>query len=125
MGDKKLPGISSGDIGKCAFEIFKRGKEYQGKSVYIAGEHLSGAQMAKTFSQKLGTEVVYNSVPTDVYRGFGFPGADDMTNMFQFKAAFEEYYCGVRDIDATRKLNPELLNFDSWLEQNKVMIKIA
>ena len=25
MGDKKLPGIASGDIGKCAYAIFRRG----------------------------------------------------------------------------------------------------
>jgi len=67
---------------------------------------------------------VYNDVPASVYRSFGFPGADDMGNMFQFKADCEEYYCGVRDIKAVKKLNPELLNFDTWLEQNKSMIKI-
>jgi uncharacterized protein YbjT (DUF2867 family) len=124
MRDKKLPGIASADIGKSAYAIFKAGKEFQGKSVYIAGEHLSGSQMAKAFSHKLGEEVVYNDVPASVYRSFGFPGADDMGNMFQFKADFEEYYCGVRNINATKELNPELLNFDTWLEQNKTLIKI-
>jgi len=123
MGDKKLPGIASADIGKCAFAIFKAGTEFQGKSVYIAGEHLSGAQMADSFSRKLGTEVNYNAVPASVYRNFGFPGADDMGNMFQFKADFEEYFCGIRDISATKKLNPELLGFDTWLDQNISMIK--
>lgn len=124
MRDKKLPGIASADIGKSAYAIFKAGKEFQGKSVYIAGEHLTGAQMADSFSRILGTEVVYNDVPTDVYRSFGFPGADDMGNMFQFKADFEEYYCSIRDIKEVKKLNPELLNFDSWLKQNKDKIII-
>jgi len=124
MRDKKLPGIASADIGKSAYAIFKAGKEFQGKSVYIAGEHLTGAQMADSFSRALGTEVVYNDVPASVYRSFGFPGADDMGNMFQFKADCEEYYCGIRDISAVKKLNPELLNFDTWLEQNKSMIKV-
>ena len=124
MRDKKLPGIASNDIGKSVYGIFKAGKEFQGKFVYISGENLTGAQMADSFSRVLGTEVVYNDVPASVYRSFGFPGADDMGNMFQFKADFEEYYCGVRDSKATKKLNPELLNFDSWLEQNKALIKI-
>ncbi len=124
MGNKKLPGISSVDIGKCAYSIFKSGKEFQGKTVSIAGEHLTGNQMAKAFTKHLGTEVKYNDVPASVYRNFGFPGADDMANMFQFKADFEAEYCGARDIDATKKLNPELLNFDSWLQQNKAAIKI-
>ena len=124
MGNKKLPGIASDDIGKCAYSIFKAGKEYQGKTVSIAGEHLTGNQMAEAFSKHLGVEVKYNDVPASMYRGFGFPGADDMGNMFQFKADFEADYCGARDINATKKLNPELFNFDSWLNKNKAAIKI-
>lgn len=124
MGDKKLPGIASGDIGKCAYAIFKAGKEYQGKTVSIAGEHLTGNQMAETFSKHLGVDVKYNAVPPSVYRSFGFPGADDMGNMFQFKADFEADFCGARDINEVKKLNPELLNFDTWLQKNKAAIKV-
>jgi hypothetical protein len=102
----------------------KAGKEFQGKTVSIAGEHLTGNQMAVAFSKHLGTEVKYNDVPASVYRTFGFPGADDMANMFQFKADFEADFCGARDINATKKLNPELLNFDSWLQKYKHLIKI-
>jgi uncharacterized protein YbjT (DUF2867 family) len=124
MGDKKLPGIASDDIGKCAFAIFKAGKKYQGKTVSIAGEHLTGNQMAEAFSKHLGVSVKYNDVPASVYRSFGFPGADDMGNMFQFKADFETEFCGARNINEVKKLNPDLLNFDSWLEKNKAAIKI-
>ena len=124
MGNKKLPGIASNDIGKCAYAIFKAGEEYQGKTVSIAGEHLTGNQMADAFTKHLGVEVKYNDVPASVYRSFNFPGADDMGNMFQFKADFETEFCGARDINAVKKLNPELLNFDSWLKQNKGAIKI-
>ena len=124
MGEKKLPGISSEDIGKCAYSIFKSGAGFQGRTVSIAGEHLTGAQLAEAFTKHLGTEVKYNDVPASVYRNFGFPGADDMANMFQFKADFETEYCGARDINATKKINPELLNFDSWLEKNKKAINI-
>ncbi len=124
MSDKKLPGISSTDIGKCAFAIFKNGDEYKGKTVSVAGEHLTGAQMASAFSKHLGVDVAYNAVPPEVYRSFGFPGADDMGNMFQFKADFEADFCGARNIDAVKKLNPELLDFDSWLSKNKDLIKL-
>ncbi len=124
MSDKKLPGISSTDIGKCAFAIFKNGDEYKGKTVSVAGEHLTGAQMASAFSKHLGVDVVYNAVPPEVYRSFGFPGADDMGNMFQFKADFEADFCGARNIDAVKKLNPELLDFNSWLSKNKDLIKL-
>ncbi len=124
MGDKKLPGIATEDIGKCAFGIFKRGGEYIGKTVGIAGENLTGAQMAAAFTRALGQEVRYNSVPPEVYRSFGFPGADDIGNMFQFKRDFEEYFCGARNIALSRSLNPELQDFATWLGRNKNRIPL-
>ncbi len=124
MGDKKLPGIASEDIGKCAYGIFKKGREFIGKRVGIAGEHLTGAQMAAALTKALGQEVRYNSVSPDVYRGLGFPGAEDLGNMFQFKRDFEQYFCGARDPGFARSLNPSLQTFDRWLAQNKGRIPL-
>jgi len=118
MGGKKLPGIASADIGKCAYAIFKKGAEFIGKTVGIAGEHLTGAEMAAAMTAALKREVRYNDVPPEVYRGFGFPGAEDLGNMFQFKRDFEEVFCGARNVTATRSLNPELHSFSGWLAQN-------
>ena len=119
MEDKKLPGIAAEDIGKCAYGILKNGNEFIGKIVAISGENLTGVQMAAVFTEVLGQEVRYNSVSPEVYRGFGFPGADDLGNMFQFKRDFEEYYSGRRNPDFARSLNPSLLNFKTWLLQNR------
>ncbi|MBZ5588793.1 MAG: NmrA/HSCARG family protein [Acidobacteriia bacterium] len=124
MGDKKLPAIAAEDIGACAYGIFKRGKEYIGKTVGIAGEHLTGAQMAAALTRALGREVSYNAVPPEVYRGFGFPGAEDLGNMFQFKCDFQQLYCGARDVGLSRALNPSLQTFDAWLAKNKGRIPI-
>ena len=119
MDDKKLPGMAAEDIGKTALSIFKRGRELIGKTVAIAGEHLSGKELADKMGRALDKEVKYNTVPADVYRGFGFPGADDLGNMFQFKRDFNDYFVGVRDIESARKLNPELQTFDKWLARHK------
>jgi uncharacterized protein YbjT (DUF2867 family) len=124
MDDKKLPGIAAEDIGKCAFGIFKRGAEFIGKKVGISGENLTAAQMAGAMSKALGKEIRYNAVPPDVYRSFGFPGADDLGNMFQFKRDFNDYYCGARSPEFARSLNPELLDFEAWLARNKDRIPI-
>jgi uncharacterized protein YbjT (DUF2867 family) len=125
MGDQKLPGIAAEDIGKSAYGIFKRGTEFIGKTIGIAGEHLTGTQLAKEMSKALGTEINYNSVEPHVYRSFGFPGADDLGNMFQFKRDFNEYFCGVRDIKKTRELNPELQTFEQWLSENAKKIPLG
>jgi uncharacterized protein YbjT (DUF2867 family) len=122
MGNKKLPGISSEDIGKCAYAIFKKGNEYIGKTLGIAGEFVSGPQMAATLSKVLGKEIVYHDIPPEVYRGFGFPGAEDMGNMFQFKRDFETVYTGNRNIPQAKSLNPDLQNFETWVTRNKERI---
>jgi hypothetical protein len=80
--------------------------------------------MAAAFSKALGKEVGYNAVPPEVYRSFGFPGAEDLGNMFQFKRDFEEYFCGARNLDFSRGLNPALQTFDQWLAQNKSRIPV-
>jgi hypothetical protein len=72
----------------------------------------------------LGREVAYNAVTPETYRGFGFPGADDLGNMFQFKRDFNDYYRGVRSIEFSRELNPELQNFERWLDRHKDEIPV-
>jgi uncharacterized protein YbjT (DUF2867 family) len=124
MGDEKLPGISSEDIGKCAYGIFKKGSEYIGKTLGISGQHLTGAQMASALKRALGKDVTYNAVPPEVYRGFGFPGADDLGNMFQFNRDFAQAFCGARNPDVARALDPSLQTFDVWLAQNKGRIPL-
>jgi hypothetical protein len=95
-----------------------------GKTVGIAGEHLTGTQMATALTKALGREVLYNSVPPEVYRKFGFPGAEDLGNMFQFKHDFNDYFCGARNPDFARSLNPALETFDQWLAENKSRIPV-
>jgi uncharacterized protein YbjT (DUF2867 family) len=124
MGDKKLPGIAAEDIGKCAYGIFKVGGQYIGKTVGIAGEHLTGDQMAAELGKALGQEVGYNAVTPDAYRSFGFPGAEDLGNMFQFKRDFEDYFCGARNPAIARSLNPALKTFRAWLVENKDRIPL-
>lgn len=122
LDDKRLAGIAAEDIGKCAYGIFKKGNEMVGKTIGIAGEHLSGDSMAQKLSAALGVEVVYNNVTPETYRSFGFPGADELGNMFQFYRDFAEECNSVRDVQKSRSLNPELLSFDQWLAKygNKI-----
>jgi uncharacterized protein YbjT (DUF2867 family) len=124
MGDKKLPGIAAEDIGACAYGIFKKGPAYIGKSVGIAGGHPTGAEMAAGLTKALGREVRYNAVSPDVYRGFGFPGADDLGNMFQYKRDFNEEYCAARSLEFSRSLHPGLQSFEQWAVRNAKRIPL-
>ena len=124
MGKSRLAGIAADDIGKVAYGIFKAGREYIGRTVGIAGEHLTIDQMGETLSRGLGIgPVKYNDVDPDAYRKFGFPGADEMGNMFQVYRDFEREVVGARSVEETRKLNPDLQTFAQWLERNKDQVK--
>ena len=125
MGDKPLPSIAAEDIGRCAYGVFKSGPKYIGQSVGIAGGHLTGTQIALAMSKALGQEVHYNAVEPETYRHFGFPGADDLGNMFQFNRDFADEFCKTRDLKFTKTLNPKLQTFDNWLSHNKTRIPIS
>jgi len=118
LGTSSLAGIAAEDIGKCAYGIFKQGAQWIGKTVGIAGEHLTGAQMAASLTKALGQSVSYHDIPPEVYRGFGFPGADDLGNMFQFDRDFAADLRRLHPVEVSRQLNPALQTFDQWLAAN-------
>ena len=118
LAESKLPGIAAADIGRCAYGIFKEGRAHVGRTVGIAGEHVSGQAMAAGLARALGRDVRYNAVSFDAYRAFGFPGADDLGNMFQFKVEFEKDFRAARDVEGSRRLNPSLQSFAEWAAAN-------
>jgi uncharacterized protein YbjT (DUF2867 family) len=125
LGGVKLPGIAAEDIGKCAYGVFRRGTDTVGQRFGIAGDVLSGEEMATKMGRALGRTVRFEDVPFDVYRGLGFPGADDLANMFQYQAILGKAFLRSRSTEVARSLNPQLLSFDVWLERNANRIPIG
>ncbi|MEP6730047.1 MAG: NmrA/HSCARG family protein [bacterium] len=117
IGDAKMAGVASEDIGKVAYGIFKRGPEMIGKKIGVAGELLGGSELASKMAKAIGQPIAFNNVEPAVYRSFGFPGADDLGNMFQFYRDFEEACNTMRDVDRARALAPQIQNFDTWLSK--------
>jgi uncharacterized protein YbjT (DUF2867 family) len=124
MGDKRLAGIAVEDVGKVAYGIFKASSKYIGKTVGITGENLTVDQISEKLGKGLGVPVKYTAVEPAAYRGFGFPGADEMGNMFQIYRDFEKEVLGARSADVARSLNPSLQSFDQWLAVNKSKINL-
>ena len=118
MGEEKLAGIAAEDIGRSAYGVFKSGEAAIGKTIGIAGDHISGAAMAKELSDALGREIAYYAPTPEQYRGFGFPGADDLGNMFQVYQEFQQHFESSRPVAATRALNPQLQSFREWVKNN-------
>ena len=125
LGNARFPGMAVEDIGRCAYGIFKRGAEFVGQRVGIAGEQLSGAEMAAAMATAFGEPVRYRALDPALYRGLGFPGAEDLGNMFQFNTEFAAEFCAARDLARSRALNPALQTFAQWLAANKARIPLA
>ena len=121
----RIPWIGVEDIGIAAKEIFLRGDALVFESIGVAGEHLSGKELAVQLGAALGEPVSYNAVTPDEYRALGFPGADELGNMWQFKRDFELQFRARRDLTRTRALHPEVANFTTWLGANRTRIPVA
>jgi uncharacterized protein YbjT (DUF2867 family) len=124
IGQRKFPSIAAEDIGRAALGIFRRGAELIGQNVGVAGEHLTGHEMAAALGRAFGQPVSYYAMPFDAYRKLGFPGADDLGNMFQFNHDFADDFCRRRSLESSRSLNPARQTFDGWLAANKSRIPI-
>lgn len=124
IGDKKMAGIAAEDIGKCAHGIFKKGKDLIGETIGVAGDQLTGDEMAEALTEALGEKVIYNEIEPAQFRSFDFPGADDLGNMYQFYRDFDEVCNSSRDVGRSKKLNPELKSFKDWLKENGSKIPV-
>jgi uncharacterized protein YbjT (DUF2867 family) len=125
LGGAKLPGIAADDIGKCALGIFRRGPSAGGERIGVAGDVLSGPEIATKMARALGRKVSFSDVPFDTYRGLGFPGAEDLGNMFQFQAVLGDEFARSRDPVLSRSLNPQLLSLDAWLDANARLMTLG
>jgi uncharacterized protein YbjT (DUF2867 family) len=125
LGERKLPGIAAADIGPVALGVFKRGTGLVGRGIGIAGEHLSGAEMAAHLSRALREPVRYVVLPFAQYVEQGFAGGQDMANMFQYKHDFNALYRAEQSVDDARALHPGLLDFAGWLAQHAHRIDVA
>ncbi len=100
------------------YGIFKAGHRFIGRTVGVAAEHLTGAELAAGLSEAVGEKVRYDHVPVQALRGSGGPGADMVANMFQMIDENREDYCGHYGPALSRFLNPQLQTFAGWLAVN-------
>jgi uncharacterized protein YbjT (DUF2867 family) len=113
LGEALLPGIAVADIGACAAALFD-GPPCQ-RRIGIAGDQLSGAQLAAAMVERLGEPVRYVDVPTAAYARLPMPGATELAAMFAYQQLANGPYCAARPVAATRALHPGLLDFPAWL----------
>jgi uncharacterized protein YbjT (DUF2867 family) len=124
MGDQRLSGVASDDIGRSALAVFKH-PDLIGDTVSIAGDHLTGDEYAAALTDAIGEQVVYHAPTLEEYRTYPFPMAVEMANMFQFYKENHDEFTGDRNLDKVRELNPELQSFATWVNNHRDELKAS
>lgn len=117
QGDTNLAGVCVADIGGVVAQVFADQKAFLGRTVGIVGEDMPAAEYARVLGEVLGKTVVYHHIPPEVFAGFGFPGADDLANMFDFNRRF--ILSREADREESRRLYPGMQSFQAWAEANR------
>ena len=126
MADQPLSGIAVEDIGKTALGIFKRGTEFIGQTISIAGDHLTGDQYAAALTEARRRDVGLPAAHLGrVTAPWGSRAPSRWRNMFQFYAEDSARFTAARDLRFVRQLNPELQSFGDWLAVHKSEITLG
>lgn len=116
QGETPLGGVAAGDIGAVVASVFENRDEYLGKSIRIVADARPMAEYTRLMSEKIGVKVIYDYIPRETFAGFGFPGASDLADMFEFYRLHLTDESGA--IAETKKIYPQVRNFETWLNEN-------
>jgi len=102
--------IAVDDIGAFVTKAFEDPEYYVGRAIDIAGDELTGPEMADIFSRVAGRQVSYKQLSVDDMRAYG----SDMAMMWD--------WLNLRGYDANipvlREIFPTMKNFDNWVAQS-------
>ncbi|MDB4949071.1 MAG: NmrA-like family protein 1 [Gemmatimonadetes bacterium] len=121
QGDTPLSGVSVEDVGGVVAPIFDRPDEFIGRTVGIVSQDLRGDEYAAGLARAVGQPVSYGHIPREVFAGFGFPGAEDLADMFEFNRTYIPSRAA--DVEESRALYPGIRSFEAWLAGNAEQLK--
>jgi uncharacterized protein YbjT (DUF2867 family) len=126
LGGVALPGIAAEDIGRCAAAVFERGTWTIGRTIGLAGEHLTATEMAATLATALGEPVRAEEPSRGEYASRGVPPrAATWANLFGFVQLCNARVRAARPVEDTRALHPGALDFAGWLARHAHRLPIA
>ncbi len=109
-GDVPLQMVATRDIGRVAAAALLYPERIPGGAVELAGDELTGEEMAAAFARARGIPARYEPVPVDV-----LPDADQKA-MFTWFATLPAYRA---DVGLGRELVPDLYDLRTWIEAGK------
>jgi uncharacterized protein YbjT (DUF2867 family) len=117
QGETPLASVSVEDVGGVVAPLFEQREEVVGKTIGIVGDDQSPSCYAETMSRVFGRQVAYTHIPRDVFASFGFPGAEELANMFDFQRRYIPNRHA--DLVQSRVLYPDMQTLEQWLWSNR------
>ncbi len=108
--DTQLQLIAVHDIGMVVADMFDKPGKYLGKAIEIAGDELTGPQIAAAFAKATGQPARFEEQPIAEIQAFN----SDIASMFTWLN--DHGYNS--DIPALRQQFPTLMTFETWLQNN-------
>jgi uncharacterized protein YbjT (DUF2867 family) len=121
QGDTPLAAISVDDVGKLVAPMFEHPEQYIGKVVKLAGDEIPPAEYAEALSRASGKRVSYFHVPRETFAALGFPGAEDLADMFEYYRVHMPSRAA--DLETCRAIAPDLQSFAEWTMKNAGKLK--
>ena len=108
--------VATDDIGFFGAEAFTHPEKYQNQSFSLAGDELTYDQFAQIFQEKTGQPIpttyrIFCSIIMSLMKDFGY----------MFKWFHDSGYKA--NIPELKKINPNLKDFATWLEQDSQFAK--
>ncbi len=111
--------------GPVVLEIFDHSEEYTGKALPVIGEILTAQQMVETFVRVTGQKARYASAYTrdELLQHFPAFGANEylvreLVGMVEYAVGYG-YYAPQRDLEWSRKTDPNALNWEQFLQRSE------
>ena len=106
--DQPMQFIAVKDIGRMVAAILAEPGQFASRTLEIAGDAVTGAQVADTFSRTAGRSIVYSRFPDTLLTDNAFLGS--LASLVDAGRL-----AGNADIPALRRIIPDLLTLDGWL----------
>lgn len=120
LGTDVLYATDPADLGDAVLGAFKNPTAWTNETVNVIGEKQPLSKYIESIGKASGKKVKLNSVPTQVFASFGFPGAQEMAEMFGFYSDFTFFgnESGTDTRSGAKAAGRALTTFDEFLAAN-------
>jgi uncharacterized protein YbjT (DUF2867 family) len=106
--DVSLQMVAVRDVGAVAAVALRQPEALHGDALEIAGDVLTGPQMARRIGAQLGREARFEALPVEALDD------DDQKAMFRWFAQTPAY---AADLELTREVDPDVRDLSGWLQE--------